>query len=350
MNTNSRTVVTLVLALFSAQAFATGTPMTGNFSVSWAGTEVLPDDSAPAPTPVPAPVKSQSPVKPPVQEVLAANPAPVPGVERVIPQPAVKRLQTIEQKRLAALRDWEASGVAEALVSQNGAIEYPYGYARPVIACAPLHVCTITLMPGESITSLSLGDTVRWLAQQSTAGNKPVIVVKPVQAAISTNMVVTTDAGRVYYMHLVADKSQYVPMVSFYDPAAMMRQEHAAIAAAEAAKAAAEMVKVKRDQEVIASFKPGFDPAKLDFDYRCRGNEDLLPARVFGSETHTYLQMPKDQKAKDAPAVFAMRGEQTELVNLRTKGDYYVIDGRPSKFQLLLGVGSDQRAVTCERK
>lgn len=355
MNTNLRTILALVAALFSAQAFATGTPMAGNFSVSWAGTEVPPDDSAkvaPATTPVLAPVKSQSPVKPPVQEVVAANPAPVPGVERAIPpaQTAAKRLPTIEQKRLAALRDWEASGVAEALVGQNGAIEYPYGYARPVISCAPLHVCTIMLMSGESITSLSLGDTVRWLAQQSTAGNKPVIVVKPVQAAISTNMVVTTDAGRVYYMHLVADKSQYVPMVSFYDPAAMMRQEHAAIAAAEAAKAAAEMAKAKRDQEVIASFKPGFDPAKLDFDYRCRGNEDLLPARVFGSETHTYLQMPKDQKAKDAPAVFAMRGEQTELVNLRTKGDYYVIDGRPAKFQLLLGVGSDQRAVTCERK
>jgi len=291
-------------------------------------------------------------VQPPTQSVLPSNPAPVPGVATAIPREraAVKRLPPIEQRRIAALREWERTGVAEALVGQNGSIEYPYGYSRPVISCAPLHVCTIILQPGESITSLSLGDTVRWLAQQTTAGNKPVIVTKPTQAAISTNMVVTTDAGRVYYMHLVADKKEYVPIVSFYDPANMMRQERAAIASAESARLAAEAVKAKREQEVIASFRPGFDPSKLDFNFRCRGAGDLLPDRVFATDTHTYLQMSPDIKSKDAPAVFAVRGDQTELVNMRVRGNYYIIDGKPAQFRILLGVGSDQSVVTCERK
>jgi len=300
----------------------------------------------------PAPVAAPVPVQPPTQSALPSNPAPVPGVATAIPEArtAVRHLPPAEQKRIAALREWERTGVAEALVGDNGSIEYPYGYSRPVISCAPLHVCTIILQPGEAITSLSLGDTVRWLAQQSTAGNKPVIVAKPTQAAISTNMVVTTDAGRVYYMHLVADKEKYVPIVSFYDPAGMMRQEQSAIAAAESARLAAEAAKAKRDQEIIASFKSGFDPAKLDFNFRCRGNEDLLPARVFATETHTYLQMPTGMKAKDAPAIFAMRGDQTELVNMRVKGDYYIIDGKPAQFRMLLGVGRDQSTVTCERR
>jgi type IV secretion system protein VirB9 len=312
-------------------------------------------------SPLPA-QKSQQQQQPqqtslPQQPVALTNPAPVHGVATAIPesQASAKRLPPIEQKRLDALREWERSGVAEALVGQNGSIEFPYGYSRPVIACAPLHICTIILQPGEAITSLSIGDTVRWLAQQSVAGTKPVIVVKPTQAAISTNMVVTTDAGRVYYMHLVADKSRYVPIVSFYDPANMMQQEQSAISAAESARIAAEArakaFAEKRDQETIATFKPGFDPAKLDFNYRCRGNdEDLLPARVFSTETHTYLQMPSGMKAKDAPAIFALRGEQTELVNMRVKGDYYVVDGKPTQFRLLVGVGPVQSAVTCERK
>lgn len=293
----------------------------------------------------------------PTQSVAATNPAAVPGVAVAIPdnKASAKRLPAADQKRMAAVRDWERTGVAEALVGANGSIEYPYGYSRPVISCAPLHICTIILQPGEAIVSLSLGDTVRWMASQSTAGNKPVVVVKPTQAAISTNLVVTTDKGRVYYMHLVADKEKYVPIVTFYDPAAMTRTEQNAIAAAEAARMAAELkaqaLAEKRDQEVISSFKPGFDPAALDFNYRCKGNDsDILPSRVFASDTHTYLQMPSDMKAKDAPAVFAMRGDQTELLNMRVKGDYYVIDGKPAKLQLLVGVGRGQSSVTCERK
>lgn len=297
------------------------------------------------------------PPDPPMQAVAATNPAHVPGFAVAIPdnKASAKHLPAAEQKRIAAVREWERTGVAEALVGANGSIEYPYGYSRPVISCAPLHICTIILQPGEAIVSLSLGDTVRWLASQSTAGDKPVVVVKPTQAAISTNMVVTTDKGRVYYMHLVADKEKYVPIVTFYDPAAMTRTEQNAIAAAEAARVAAEMkanaLAEKRDQQVISSFKPGFDLAALDFNYRCKGNDsDILPSRVFSSDTHTYLQMPSDMKAKDAPAVFAMRGDQTELLNMRVKGDYYVIDGKPAKLQLLVGVGRGQSSVTCERK
>ncbi|MBK7656782.1 MAG: TrbG/VirB9 family P-type conjugative transfer protein [Betaproteobacteria bacterium] len=87
----------------------------------------------------------------------------------------------------------------------------------------PLHVCSVALQDGEAATSVSIGDTVRWLLQTATAGTKPVLMIKPTQAGLSTNLVVTTDKGRIYYMHLVSSKTEYVPMVSWYDPAAMTR-------------------------------------------------------------------------------------------------------------------------------
>jgi type IV secretory pathway VirB9-like protein len=150
-------------------------------------------------------------------EVLA--PSPLPPTAKV----QTRKLPAADAARLAAAERWERTGAAEALVGAGGAVEYPYGYSRPTITCAPLHVCSVALQDGEVITSISIGDTVRWLLQNATAGSKPVMMLKPTQAGLSTNLVVTTDKGRIYYMHLVSSKTEYVPMVSWYDPAAMTR-------------------------------------------------------------------------------------------------------------------------------
>ena len=345
-------IISIAVAAALSSAALAASP-SGRFTITQPGAEPAPAPvTAPAPAPVAAPAAAviDNPAVVAAQPVLqaVAQPALAPVAAVAVPvadgAAAAKRLPRAEQERLAAAKRWERSGVADALIGQNGAVEYPYGYSRPAISCAPLHVCTIILQEGEAITSMSLGDTVRWLAQQSVAGEKPVIVVKPTQPGISTNLVVTTDAGRIYYMHLLADAKEYTPIVSFYDPAEMMQEEQSAIFAARSAAA-------KRAEQTIASFKPGFDPAKLDFSYICKGNNSrLLPSRVFASETHTYFQMPAEMKSQDAPAIFALRGETTELVNMRVKGDYYVVDGKPAKMKLLVGVGSNQSAVTCEHK
>lgn len=340
-----------IAVLTAGAAFAQSAPQ-GRFVV-------YNSDTHTAPAPAPAPVVSDGPVLVPIGP--SGKPVAPPPTEMVAPDDArlasgavsiaiqdgkasARRMPTNAQRRLQAARDWEKTGVADALVGQNGEIEYPYGYSRPTISCAPLHVCTIVFQPGEKIVSLSLGDTVRWLAQQTTAGKKPVVVVKPTQPGTSTDMVVTTDAGRVYYMHLVADARKYVPLVSFYDPAGMVQRQDASAAAAEAAKA-------RHDAETVADFKAGFDPARLDFNYVCKGNDaSLMPARVFASATHVYLKMPASMRAQDAPAVFAVRNGKTELINSHVKGDYYIVDGKPAALRLLVGVGQDQSAVTCEHK
>ena len=162
----------------------------------------------------PTPAKQQITTPP---EVLA--PSPILPTAKV----QVRKLTAADAARLAAAQRWEQTGVADALVGTGGAVEYPYGYSRPTITCAPLHVCSVALQDGEAATSVSIGDTVRWLLQTATAGAKPVIMIKPTQAGLSTNLVVTTDKGRIYYMHLVSNKTEYVPMMSWYDPAAMTR-------------------------------------------------------------------------------------------------------------------------------
>ena len=139
-----------------------------------------------------------------------------------------------ERATSVAAQTWLKTGYAPSMLGTNGQVMYAYGQSQPTITCAPLHICVINLLLGEHITNLSIGDSVRWMVQTADAGHTPVVVIKPVAAGLTTNLVVTTDAGRVYYMTLVSRPHRYVPQIGFYDPQQivirMQRQADAQVA------------------------------------------------------------------------------------------------------------------------
>jgi P-type conjugative transfer protein TrbG len=276
----------------------------------------------------------------PVQPKLLGTTSTLPSLEIVQSTPAIPLSYRATD---AAAQQWLTTGIATGLVGTNGSVMYAYGQSHPTLTCAPLHICTITLLEGEHVTTISIGDSVRWLVQATTAGNQPVVIVKPTEAGLVTNLVITTDQGRVYYLTLASRQADYVPLVGFYDPQKLvinLQQAAAQAAAAEKAKADA------RKQAVVAPLGR-VDPAALDFDYACTGDDDLKPVRVFAGAGHTYLQMPAGMKDTNAPAVFNTSNGTTELMNSRLVHDYYLVDGLPARFKLVLGVGSDARSVEC---
>jgi type IV secretion system protein VirB9 len=338
----------------------------------------------------PPPVTTETPASPAaapvvsvpvVEEVLVSAPAALPPAQptRQAPEvsvpplqprvPAQKAAQSPRDKALAdAVRRWEQTGQADALVGQGGDVRVPYGYSRPVIPCAPLQVCAIRLIPGESITALAIGDTVRWMAQQTTAGDTPVVLIKPTQGGIQTNIVITTDAGRVYYMHAIGKKDEYQPMTSFYDPDDMLRTqtaeareierlkkriEQAEADARRAREEAASRAAQKRDEAIVAE-APGatLDPTKLNFNWRCEANSrsarDFVPQQVFSSATHTFIKLKPD--AAEFPGVFAKDGAGYALLNFRRKGEYVVVDGAQKHIVLAASVGDNAKLVDCVRR
>jgi len=251
----------------------------------------------------------------------------------------------------AAAERWSETGDAPVLVGTNGAVMYAYGESHPTVTCAPLRICLINLMAHEHITNMSIGDSVRWLVQAADAGAgndaTPVVITKPTAAGLVTNLAITTDAGRVYYLTLHSDRRKYVPQIGFYDPQAIimrLNQRHAA-----------EVAKATANQETVIDSLGSVDPASLDFDFTCKAEnrtaKQWLPLRVFAGSGHTYLQMPKTLADGDAPAIFDLitvgRRTQTELINSRLLHGYYVIDGLPTRFELLVGAGNAARTVTC---
>ena len=242
-----------------------------------------------------------------------------------------------------ASRNWEASGEADTLVGGDGVVMYAYGATRPIITCEPLHISVIKLLVGEKITNLSIGDSIRWKVQPTTAGNIPVVVVKPTEVGIATNLVVTTDQGRVYYFTLRSErKGSYVPEIAFYDPQQLVQVVH------QDEQQQARVEQIKKDA-TVATFA-GVDPSSLDFEYSMQGDGSLKPVRVFSAQGHTYIQMPSNMKFEDAPAIFVVTNHEQQLANYRLIGSYYVIDGIPNEIKLVLGAGSSSKVVTVKHE
>lgn len=284
--------------------------------------------------------------------VVPAKPAPAPlsyDTSSDIHQDAPVRPTITPTVIKRASFDWEAADEsnATALTGDDGSVMYPYGASRPIVACAPLHVCMIKLLDDETITNISIGDSVRWKAQASTAGKFPVVVVKPTTTGLLTNLSVMTSAGRIYYLTLVSYKNRWVPLISFYDPQKIV--ETVSQQYAEQSKAAADTA--KRKEEATIATIPSDDIASMDFEYAITGpSSDIKPVRVFSSAGHTYIQMPESLKYKDAPAIFSLINGEQQLVNYKTKGAYFIVDGIPDKMSLVLGAGSNAKTVMIQHK
>src|ERR1700733_2380571 len=105
---------------------------------------------------------------------------------------------------------------------ENGAVKFQYGAALPPIICAPERLTTVFLEPGEHVKDQpGIGDSTRWVYTLMTSGNdagaQTLIVVKPKQANLSTDLVVATDR-RTYEFQLISRPEDHMSWVEFSYP------------------------------------------------------------------------------------------------------------------------------------
>ena len=123
----------------------------------------------------------------------------------------------------------QAAVGAAAQTAPDGTVRYAFPGPPPQLACAPLTVCTVTLQAGESISSLATGDSARWLISSAPSGPDgatPLVLVKPKEPDLKTNLVIAT-TRHLYYVNLVSSNSWTNPRSGFSYPA----EEEAAKAA-----------------------------------------------------------------------------------------------------------------------
>lgn len=269
----------------------------------------------------------------------------------------------------AASAEWGAAGIAPALLGGDGEVLYAYGENRPTVTCAPLRLCVINLIPGDRIVNIAIGDSVRWLAQSIHAGKQDSVVLKPVEAGLTTNLMIAAESahgkGHLYYLTLVSDSKGYIPMVGFYNPNSPQSGALSPNVASPPPRAgrspgAAAMSSAPAVAEpgAIRQRVARMNPTQIDFGYVChpdghfwqgsqrRRARAFLPERVFAYQGHTYVQMPPGIGYHDLPAIFGLEGK-TYLLNSRFKNGYYIVDSLPAQLRLIDGVGSNSASVTC---
>ena len=274
----------------------------------------------------------------PVQIVETAIPLPLPGQMKAIasstPEPQASPEEAIKEGREHALIEPSVDGYVNAIQV------YPYTEgALYRLYASPGQVSDIGLQPGETLVSVSAGDTVRWVVGDTTSGSgtttRAHVLVKPISAGIRTNLMIATDR-RTYHLELESTDGSYMAALSWRYPA----DELAGLTARNAQAIARES----------GSIEQGLTLEGLNFDYRMSGDTpDWKPVRVFDDGRQVFIQLPASIATTDMPPLFVL-GEtgNAELVNHRVRGNYYVVDRLFRVAELRLGQ-KDQTVVRISR-
>jgi type IV secretion system protein TrbG len=202
---------------------------------------------------------------------------------------------------------------------------------------SPGRVTDIALQPGEELTTVSAGDTVRWIVGDTTSGSADAqrvhILVKPVRANLKTNLVVTTNR-RLYLLELTATPETWMASVSWDYP-----QDRLTALKSEAKHA-----------ESAAPVAQGIALERLSFRYEITGDAPAWrPVRAFDDGERVYIQFPAGIAQGELPPVFVVgvTGD-AELVNYRYRPPYYIVDRLFGAAELHLG-GEHAQVVRISR-
>ncbi|MFN4024180.1 MAG: P-type conjugative transfer protein TrbG [Hyphomonas sp.] len=264
-----------------------------------------------------------------VEIVETAIPLPLPGQMKPIDTTAARPAKplapdkAIEEGRSGALIEPSRDGFVNAVQV------YPYTEgALYRLYASPGQVSDIALQPGESLVSVSAGDTVRWVVGDTVSGSgtraRAHVLVKPVNAGLRTNLMIATDR-RTYHLELESTSASYMAALSWRYP----QDELAGIAARNLVAADADAASIDR----------GLNLDALNFSYRISGDRPVwTPVRVFDDGRQVFIQMPEGTRASDMPPLFVLgaRGK-AELVNYRVRGSYYIVDRLFEAAELRLG-------------
>ncbi|MDR5729985.1 MAG: P-type conjugative transfer protein TrbG [Terriglobia bacterium] len=274
----------------------------------------------------PASVQRDPAPRPPTHQIATGTvigpvlPAPV-AKPRLLPPTA-----RVEAANRTALQEPTANGYLDAVQV------YPFSEnALYRLYASPLQVSDIALQPGETLSAISAGDTVRWTVGDTSSGNgqsKQVhVLVKPFAPNLKTNLVILTDK-RTYHLELQSTDHVSMAAVSWsYSDGGLITDKADSPAAA-----------------AMASVDTGVALQDLNFRYAISGdNPPWKPIRAFDDGHKVYIEFPERIDQGEAPPLFVIGPDGgSELVNYRVRGNYYVVDRLFGAAELRLGQDRQQ--------
>ncbi|HEV2898621.1 MAG TPA: P-type conjugative transfer protein TrbG [Pseudaminobacter sp.] len=266
----------------------------------------------------------------PVKIVEIPKPLPLPG--QLQPEPG----KVADDERSPKDRVADANKAATQEPTKHGYVNavqvYPYAEgALYQLYAAPERVTDIALQPGETLTSVSAGDTVRWVIGDTVSGSgddqRTHVLVKPFAPGLKTNLVVTTDR-RSYHLQLESTDKTAMAAISW------TYSEDLIIALR------------RRNAEAEAAMPVASNVALDDIRFRYSITGDTppwRPVRAFDDGLKVYIEFPRRIDQGEAPPLFVVGAKgDNQLVNYRMRGNYYVVDRLFAAAELRLGTEPQQ--------
>lgn len=206
----------------------------------------------------------------------------------------------------------------------------------------PERITDIAFEVGETIVSIGGGDSQRWTISETQSGKdsylRKHIFVKPHQAGISTNVVVTTDR-RTYHIEIHAlTNVAYQASVSWTYPSSPMIISNDL----------AGNLKEPKPQGPLS----GLGQKQLNFNYHFVASDRpvWMPRRIFDDGHKTYIEFPESMQDTEAPIFFGLsQAKEQELLNYRRYKNFYIIDHLIDTAELTVG-GKSKVSVGIERE
>lgn len=246
----------------------------------------------------------------------------------------------------AATREFRSTGVARTIV-EGDFVSFPYGHSQPTVTCARLRACIIELQAGEIVLSRIAGDLERWEVAPAPAGpdgRTTLVVVKPKDCDLTTNLVLATDR-RIYDLTLDAPPCR--------PPTAR------GVSATNPQDAYARHVKFYYPDETVAQWSKPIPPrvepeiGQLNFNYEIKRDKQIpwQPAQVFDDGARVYIKLPDAAKHSEAPVLFVVSADGSRtLLNYSVVGDTYVTDRLFEHGVLVAGIDGKERTITLDRR
>ena len=235
----------------------------------------------------------------------------------------------IRKVSFAALAVFACSSVSAAADNRIRSLAYDPNEIVRILGKAGIQ-STIEFAADERIENVAVGDSAAW--QITPNRRASLLFVKPLNGHSHTNMTVVTDK-RTYMFDLVSGEKSAAPMYALKFNYPNEKVEAPAKTAQQVVTAAAQTPATMTAD-------------KLHFDWKSKGYDKLLPARVFDDGAALYLAWNRDTPL---PAILTVSEDRREgPVNYRMSGEYIVVSPIPQN--LLLRYGKRTAAVGPTRR
>jgi type IV secretion system protein VirB9 len=182
----------------------------------------------------------------------------------------------------------------------------------------------IEFAPGESIENVAVGDSTAWQVTPNKRAN--LLFLKPLAVNAKTNMTVVTDQ-RTYLFDLNVATARTTPLYN-------LRFTYGPQPPAPSAKPLRRIAY----PTLLANGAPSQSavvPPKLNYDWKRKGDKEIIPAHYYDDGHSLYLQW---KPGAPMPALFERDEYGREgVINYRQQGDFIVVDQVPNTLVMKLG-------------